>query len=123
MDFNPNDYHPFPGQTPADKSSVSMALASAAFGFISILSGCMGTSLIFGSIGLILALLSRGGSNTYPKHTMLGIVLNSVGVFIGVISLLTGVILVAYFGSIDNFMDAAQKYLDSYQSMMEQNLY
>ena len=45
-----------------------MAFASVAFGIISIIASCFGTSLIFGSIGLILALLSRGGSNAYPKN-------------------------------------------------------
>ena len=68
----------------SDKSSSTMAFASVAFGIISIIASCFGTSLIFGSIGLILALLSRGGSNAYPKNAVAGLILNAIGIFIGV---------------------------------------
>ena len=44
-----------------------MAFASVAFGIISIIASCFGTSLIFGSIGLILALLSKAAAMPIPK--------------------------------------------------------
>lgn len=102
----------------SDKSSSTMAFASIAFGIISILASCFGSSLIFGSIGLILALLSRGGSNAYPKNTITGLILNSIGIFIGAMMLLVSIITIASFGSIDNFMNAAQQYLDTYYSAL-----
>ncbi len=102
----------------SDKSSSTMAFASVAFGIISILASCFGSSLIFGSIGLILALLSRGGSNAYPKNTVIGLILNSIGIFIGAMMLLVSIITIASFGSIDNFMNAAQQYLDTYYSAL-----
>lgn len=102
----------------SDKSSSTMAFASVAFGIISILASCFGSSLIYGSIGLILALLSRGGSNAYPKNTVIGLILNSIGIFIGAMMLLVSIITIASFGSIDNFMNAAQQYLDTYYSAL-----
>ena len=95
-----------------------MAFASVAFGIISIIASCFGTSLIFGSIGLILALLSRGGSNAYPKNTVVGLILNAIGIFIGAMMILISIITIASFGSIDNFMNAAEKYLDHYYSTL-----
>ena len=102
----------------SDKSSSTMAFASVAFGIISIIASCFGTSLIFGSIGLILALLSRGGSNAYPKNTVAGLILNAIGIFIGAMMILISIITIASFGSIDNFMNAAEKYLGHYYSTL-----
>ncbi len=101
-----------------DKSSSTMGFASVAFGIISIIASCFGTSLIFGSIGLILALLSRGGSNAYPKNAVIGLILNSIGIFIGAMMIIISIITIASFGSIDNFMNAAQQYLDNYYSSL-----
>lgn len=115
MDFQPNYHNP---SQPEDKSSATMAFASIMFGIISIVASCFGTSLIFGSIGLILALLSRGGSNAYPKNTVIGLITNSIGIFIGAMMIIVSIIMILHFGSIDNFMNAAQAYLDSYYSTM-----
>lgn len=102
----------------SDKSSSTMAFTSVAFGIISIIASCFGTSLIFGSIGLILSLLSRGGSNAYPKNAVAGLILNAIGIFIGAMMILISIITIASFGSIDNFMNAAEQYLDHYYSTL-----
>lgn len=115
MDFQPNYNNP---SQPEDKSSATMAFASIMFGIISIVASCFGTSLIFGSIGLILALLSRGGSNAYPKNTVIGLIVNSIGIFISAMMVIITIITIASFGSIDNFMNAAQTYLDNYYSTL-----
>lgn len=115
MDFQPDYYNPSSRQ-PTDKSSPSMAFASIAFGFVSVIGSCFGTSLIFGSIGLILALLSRGGSNTYTKPTITGLILNTIGIIIGAMMILVSIIVIISFGSLDNFMNATQNYLDAYYS-------
>ena len=116
MDFQPNQ-----NQTPSslEQGSASMAFASLAFGIVSIITSCFGTSLIFGSLGLILALLSKGGSNSLPKNTIIGLTLNIIGVVIGCMLLLSSLILVISFGGIESFMNAMQQYMDAYYSALD----
>ncbi|MEE1248318.1 MAG: hypothetical protein UHU19_03710 [Lachnospiraceae bacterium] len=116
MDFQPNY-----SQTPntSEQGSASMAFASLAFGIVSIITSCFGTSLIFGSLGLILALLSRGGSNAFPKNTIVGLTLNIIGVVIGCMLLLSSLILIVSFGGIENFMNTMQQYMDAYYSALD----
>lgn len=115
MDFQP-DYNQKPNMP--EHGSSSMAFASLAFGIVSLATSCFGTSLIFGSIGLILALLSRGGSNTFPKNTIIGLTLNIIGVSIGAMLLLSTLLLVISFGGVENFMNAMQQYMDAYSSAL-----
>lgn len=116
MDFQPNY-----SQTPntSEQGSASMAFASLAFGIVSIITSCFGTSLIFGSLGLILALLSRGGGNAFPKNTIVGLTLNIIGVVIGCMLLLSSLILIVSFGGIENFMNTMQQYMDAYYSALD----
>lgn len=115
MDFQPN--YNSPANTP-EHGSVSMAFASLAFGIVSIVTSCFGTSLIFGSLGLILAILSRGSSNTFSKNAVIGLTLNIIGVIIGAMLILTTFLLIISFGGIENFMDTMQQYMDSYYSAL-----
>lgn len=114
MDFRP-DYNDCAASN-GDKSSPSMAFASIAFGIISVITSCFGTSLIFGSLGMILALLSRGGSNNYPKNTVIGLALNIFGIVFGILLIVITVICVVSFGGVDNFMNAMQNYMNAYYS-------
>ena len=95
MDFQPNQ-----NQTPnsLEQGSASMAFASLAFGIVSIITSCFGTSLIFGSLGLTLHI---------------------IGVVIGCMLLLSSLILVISFGGIENFMNAMQQYMDAYYSALD----
>ena len=88
------------------------------FGIISIIASRFGTSDLLVRSGFILALLSRGGSNAYPKNTVAGLILNAIGIFIGAMMILISIITIASFGSIDNFMNAAEQYLDHYYSTL-----
>ena len=115
MDFQPN--YNSPANTP-EHGSASMAFASLAFGIVSIVTSCFGTSLIFGSLGLILAILSRGSSNTFSKNAVIGLTLNIIGVIIGAMLILTTFLLIISFGGIENFMDTMQQYMDSYYSAL-----
>ena len=78
MDFEQNiDRMKTPYQ---NKSSDNMALASFILGIIAVItSGCIYLAIVCGSLGIILALLSRGGEMKLTSRGIAGLTLSSIG--------------------------------------------
>ena len=63
--------------------------------------------------------LSFAFSAVFTPINMLVILGGTIlGIFIGAMMILISIITIASFGSIDNFMNAAEKYLDHYYSTL-----
>lgn len=111
MDFQPNMHST---QTPyQNKRSENMALASLILGTAALLtSGCIYLAIICGSLGIILALLSRGGSMTMSAQGKIGLTLSSVGLIFTIV-LYVGlfIFVLNVYGGIDGLM---QEYLNIY---------
>lgn len=68
-------------QSYVEKRSSGMAVASLVLGICGIVTGlCPYTGFIFGSLALILGLLSRGGEMTMTGQAKTGVVLGSFGI-------------------------------------------
>lgn len=90
-----------------------MALASLILGTAALLtSGCIYLAIICGSLGIILALLSRGGSMTMSAQGKIGLTLSSVGLIFTIV-LYVGlfIFVLNVYGGIDGLM---QEYLNIY---------
>ena len=87
MDFEQNiDSMKTPDQ---NKRSDSMALASLILGIIAIVtSGCIYLAIVCGALGIILALLSRGGEMTFTSKGIAGLTLSSIGLALTILMLL-----------------------------------
>lgn len=105
-----------------NKRSDSMATASFVLGMISLLtSGCIYFALVCGALGIILALLSKGGEYTMNSQAKLGLVLSTLGliftivIFVGMIAFT-----MYYYGGIDGVM---QEYMNIMGAETMEELY
>lgn len=86
-------------QSYVEKRSAGMAVASLVLGISGIVTGlCPYTGFIFGSLAIILGLLSRGGEMTMAGQAKAGVVLGSIG-----IALSTLVMIIAIPVALNNF--------------------
>lgn len=103
-----------------NKRSNSMATAALILGIIGIAIGCcVYTGIICGALAIIFALLSRGGEMTMDSKAKAGVVLGIIAIVISIL-LLVGALamLIAQFGSIDNYMDYYYDLYDLYDMDM-----
>ncbi len=123
MDFEQNiDRMKTPYQ---NKSSDNMALASFILGIIAVItSGCIYLAIVCGSLGIILALLSRGGEMKLTSRGIAGLTLSSIGLALTfLIYTAAFLFLIRSFGGIDAFMEEYMKLYNGgsieelYQSM------
>lgn len=120
MDFEQNiDRMETPNQ---NKRSDSMALASLILGIIAIVtSGCIYLAIVCGALGIILALLSRGGEMTFTSKSITGLTLSSIGLILTLLIYTAAfIIVINQFGGIDAFM---QEYMKLYNGGSIEELY
>lgn len=120
MDFEQNiDRMKTPDQ---NKRSDSMALASLILGIIAIVtSGCIYLAIVCGALGIILALLSRGGEMTFTSKGITGLTLSSIGLILTLLIYTAAfIIVINQFGGIDAFM---QEYMKLYNGGSIEELY
>lgn len=101
-----------------DKRSSSMALASLVMGIVGlVMSCCIYPAIIFGSLAIIFALLSRGGELTTNGYGKAGLILGIIAIVCGILFLAYGLfILFVQFGGIEG-------YLEYIEDLMEQSGY
>lgn len=120
MDFEQNmDMMKTPYQ---NKRSDGMALASFILGIIAVLtSGCIYLAIVCGSLGIILALLSRGGEMKLSSRGTAGLALSSIGLALTLLIYITAfVFIIYYYGGIDAFME---DYMNLYNGGSIEELY
>ena len=120
MDFEQNmDMMKTPYQ---NKRSDNMALASFILGIIAILtSGCIYLAIVCGSLGIILALLSRGGEMKLSSRGTAGLALSSIGLALTLLIYITAfVFIIYYYGGLDAFME---EYMNLYNGGSIEELY
>ena len=118
MDFQSDDN--FSGQyRPPVRPQDAMLTASIVLSVIAIATTCcIYASIICGSLGLILALLSRGQQKTLSPQGKLAVMTSTAAI---IISILATVILFAMtireYGSVDNFLKAYSDIVESMTGM------
>ena len=107
---------------PQIKRSESMANASIILGITALFTcSCIYLSIVCGSLGIILALLSRGGEKNSSTRAILGLVLSGIGLFLTIaIYFAAFLAIIVQYGSIDNFM---QEYMKLYDAETLEELY
>lgn len=118
MDFQ-EDFYRAPYQ---NKRSETMAMASVILGIAALLtSGCIYMALICGALGIILALLSRGGEYTMSSQGRVGLILSAAGLILTLVIYTAAIVFVIrYYGGIDGFL---QEYQNLYNSGSFESLY
>ena len=107
-----------------DKRSASMAIASMVIGIAGmVMSCCIYPAIIFGSLALLLAILSRGGEMTFINYAKAGIILGILAIVCGILFLTVSLITIyVEFGGFEGYMQYIEEmleemgYPDSYQS-------
>ena len=97
--------HQFYRPTP-DRHSKHMENLSLIMGIIALSTFCLVyPALICGALGIVFALLSRGGETTFSGRAKLGLTLSSVALGIIVLLLIYSVVFAnVYYGGIENMM-------------------
>lgn len=112
--------------TPQDpmqgRRSENMALASLILGMTAVLtSPCIYAALICGSLGIIFALLSRGGQMKFDRRGTTGLILSGTGIALTVIIYaIAFALMLSYYGGIDGLM---QEYMRLYDAGSLEELY
>lgn len=99
-----------------------MALASLILGSIAVVtSGCIYLALVCGALGIIFALLSRGGEMSLTSKGTAGLVLSSAGLILTLLIYTAAFLfIISRFGGIDAFM---QEYMELYNGGSIEELY
>ena len=114
------EYHD-PNTSYIDKRSPSMAIASLILGIAGLAMSCsIYPAIIFGSLAIILALLSRGGEMTTSGYSKIGLILGIISIVCGILFLIYGLfILFVQFGGLEGYM----QYIEDLMEDMYPNLY
>ena len=115
MDFQQNTY-----------KSQNMAFASLILGIVALMtSGCIYLATICGALGIILALLSKGGNLNMNSQAKIGLTLSAAGLTLTILVYAGAFLfLLHHYGSFDAFLEEYLKFynvgnLDElYQSML-----
>lgn len=107
-----------------DKRSASMAIASMVLGIAGmVMSCCIYPAIIFGSLALLLAVLSRGGEMTFSNYAKAGMILGIIAIVCGILFLTISLITIyVEFEGFEGYLEYIEKmleemgYPDSYQS-------
>lgn len=89
-----------------DVRSASMSIASMILGILGlVMSCCIYPAIIFGSLAIIFALLSRGGEMNTNGYAKAGLILGIIAIVFGILLFAYGLItLIARFGSIEGYL-------------------
>lgn len=91
-----------------------MAIASLVLGIAGlVMSCCIYPAIIFGSLAIILALLSRGGEMTTNGYGKAGLILGIIGIICGILFLAYGLfILFVQFGGPEGYLEYIEELLE-----------
>lgn len=94
--------------------SAGMSVASTILGILSlIMCCCIYPAIIFGSLALIFALLSRGGEMTMNSYATAGMILGIIGIVLGILFLIYAFAAVfTEFGGIEGYMKEIENILN-----------
>lgn len=116
MDFHQQPYPNIDPKPYQSRHSEKMATASMVLGIVAtVTSGCVYPALVCGSLGIILALLSRGGEMKLSNQGKIGLILGVLGLISGIAFFIFAFYTVIHtYGSFDNFM---KEYMELYNSL------
>ncbi len=104
-----------------DKRSEPMTAAAIVFSIVAICTiCCVYSSIICGSLGIIFALLSKGGELTMSQNSKAALILSAIA--IGLTVLLTAASFAAVilrFGSLDAFLKAYLELINAYSAGLQ----
>lgn len=94
--------------------SAGMAIASLVMGIIGlVMSCCVYPAIIFGSLAIIFALLSRGGEMTTNGYAKAGLILGIIGIVCGILFLIYSLVTVfSQFGSFEGYMHYVEELME-----------
>lgn len=119
MDFEQNMYTQAPYQ---NKRSEGMAMASVILGVAALLTSCcIYIAMPCGALGIILALLSRGGHMNMSSQANVGLILSAIGLVLTITLIVASFVFVlSYYGGMDGLM---QEYMNIYNVDSLEELY
>ncbi len=117
MDYNEYHMPDIPNAPHAnyiEKRSTSMAIASMALAIAGLVMGCcVYPAIIFGSLAIILALLSRGGEMTTNGYAKAGLILGSIAIIFGILFLIYSLtVLFIQFGGLEGYMNYIEELME-----------
>lgn len=114
MDYNEYNTPNMPNTSYIDKRSNSMAIASMALAIAGlVLSCCVYPAIIFGSLAIILALLSRGGEMTTNGYAKAGLIMGCIAIVFGIMFLIYSLIVVCIqFGGFEGYMNYIEELME-----------
>lgn len=118
MDYNEYNNMPNMPNTPntsyIEKRSTSMAIASMVLAIAGLVMGCcVYPAIIFGSLAIILALLSRGGEMTTNGYAKAGLILGCIAIVFGILFFIYSLITVlVQFGGFEGYMNYVEKLME-----------
>lgn len=129
MDYNEYNNMPNIPNTPntsyIEKRSTSMAIASMVLAIAGLVMGCcVYPAIIFGSLAIILALLSRGGEMTTNGYAKAGLILGCIAIVFGILFFIYGLITVlVQFGGFEGYMNYIEELMEDMGYPSYQNPY
>ena len=101
-----------------DKRSSSMAIASLVLGIAGlVMSCCIYPAIIFGSLAILFALLSRGGELHMNSYGKAGLVLGIISIICGILIFTYSVFtLMAEFGGLDGYLQYIEELMEEINS-------
>lgn len=114
MDYNGYNMPGTPNTSYIEKRSAGMAIASLALAIAGLAMGCcIYPPIIFGSLAIILALLSRGGEMTTSGYAKAGLILGIIAVIFGILFFIYGLItLFVQFGGLEGYMNYIEEIME-----------
>ena len=114
MDYNDYNIPDTPHTSYIEKRSASMAIASMVMAIAGLVMGCcIYPSIIFGSLAIILALLSRGGEMTMGGYAKAGFILGIIAIVFGILYFIYGLFtILVQFGGFEGYMNYIQEIME-----------
>lgn len=114
MDYNEYNMPNTPGTSYIEKRSQSMAIASMVLAIAGLVMGCcIYPATIFGSLAIILALLSRGGEMTTSGYAKAGLILGIIAIVFGILFFIYGLVtLLVQFGGLEGYMNYIEEIME-----------
>lgn len=105
-----------------NKRAQGMAIASLVMGILSLLTCCcIYSALPFGALGIIFALLSRGGEQKLDTKGIVGLVLGIAGLLCAIlVFVLMFVYTINFYGGLDGFMQYYNELMEQYMQYYPQ---
>lgn len=97
-----------------DVRSASMSIASMVMGILGlVMSCCIYPAIIFGSLAIIFALLSRGGEMTMNGYAKAGMILGIIGIVFGIIFIIYGFFtIMTQFGGFEGYLNYVEELME-----------